>query len=165
MPDSESRLAALGAASGSGSTGGTGEEVMRTRTSSGRPTTTGPGRPVEASRMARATTSPAWCSSSSTNTALAVVENQPSRLNSWKESRPRSASGISPTKSTIAVESCQAVWIAIMALAAPGPRVTMAMPGVSPSRPSARAMKPAPPSWRVTTVWIGESCRPSSTSR
>ena len=51
------------------------------------------------------------------------------------------------------------------AFAAPGPRVTIATPGRPVSLPSATAMNAAPPSWRVTTVVIDESWRPSNTSR
>ena len=79
-------------------------------------------------------------------TRFAVEENHSGRLNSWKDSRARSAVGTRPTKRTSAVASCQAVWMEIIAFAAPGPRVTMAMPGRPVSRASARAMNPAPPS-------------------
>ena len=66
---------------------------------------------------------------------------------------------------TSAVASWYAVWIEIIAFAAPGPRVTIAMPGRWVRRASVRAANPAPPSCRHTTVWTGESYSPSSTSR
>ncbi len=139
--------------------------VGATRTSSGSPTTTGPGRPEAAAWNASLTTSAARSGVSRLSTFLLVEPNQALRSNSWNDSRPRSASGISPTNSTIAVASCQAVCTAIAAFAAPGPRVTIATPGSGPSRPCATAMNPAPPSCRHTMVSIGLSYSPSRTSR
>ena len=49
------------------------------------------------------------------------------------------------------VESCDAVWMPIDALQAPGPRVTSARPGRPVSLPYASAMFDAPLSWRQTT--------------
>jgi hypothetical protein len=114
---------------------------------------------------ASATTSGARSGTSSVRTRLAVVPNQEPGSNSWNDSRPRSATGTRPTNSTSGVASCHAVCSAIMALAAPGPRVTMATPTAPLRRASAIAMKPAPPSWRHTTVAILLSCSASSTSR
>ncbi|MCY1231770.1 hypothetical protein D9M72_442300 [compost metagenome] len=133
--------------------------------SSGRPTTTGPGRPLIAANMASATISDARSAWSSTMTRFAPVSNQALMSNSWNASRSRCAKGMSPTKSSMGVESCQAVWSPTWALAAPGPRVTMATPGRWFILPSASAMYAAPPSCRQATVSMSEPCSPSSTSR
>ncbi len=134
-------------------------------TSSGRPTTTGPGRPELAANMASATISEARSGWSRTITRFAPVPNQACGSNSWKASRSRCSNGIRPTNSTSAVESCHAVCRPTWAFAAPGPRVTMATPGTTFILPSASAMYVAPPSWRHTTFSMPESCRPSRTSR
>ncbi|BAS11221.1 hypothetical protein AHiyo4_46430 [Arthrobacter sp. Hiyo4] len=97
--------------------------------SSGRPTTTGPGRPLMAANIASATISDARSGWSRTMTRFAPVSNQALMSNSWNASRSRCAKGIRPTNSSMGVESCHAVCSPTCALAAPGPRVTMAMPG------------------------------------
>ena len=56
-----------------------------------------------------------------------------------------------PTNSSIGALSCRAVCTPMEALVAPGPRVTMQMPGVPVSLPQAAAMNPAPPSLRHST--------------
>ena len=139
--------------------------ISRVMTSSGSPTTTGPGRPERAANMASATYSEARSAWSSTITRLAPEANHWCGSNSWKASFSRCSNGISPTNSTMGVESCHAVCRPTCALAAPGPRVTMATPGTWFIFPSASAMYAAPPSWRHTTVSMEESCRPSRTSR
>ncbi len=48
-------------------------------------------------------------------------------------------------------ESCIAVCTPMAALVAPGPRVTMQMPGLPVNLPQAEAMKAAPPSCRQRT--------------
>ena len=108
--------------------------------SSGRPTTTGPGRPLMAANIASATISEARSGWSRTITRLAPVSNHALMSNSWNASRSRCANGISPTKSSIGVESCHAVCRPTWAFAAPGPRVTMATPGRWFILPSASAM-------------------------
>ena len=70
---------------------------------------------------------------------------------SWKASRPLWPIPTWPTKSTIGVESCMAVWTPIEAFVAPGPRVTKQIPGRPVSFPYASAMKAAPPSCRQMT--------------
>ncbi len=52
------------------------------------------------------------------------------------------------------MNSWRAVCTPIAALAAPGPRVTKAMPGLPVSLPQAAAMKAAPPSWRFGIIRI-----------
>ena len=109
-------------------------------TSSGRPTTTGPGRPELAAKNASATYSDARSASSRTITRLAWEPNHWCGSNSWNASFSRWATGTSPTKSTRGVESCHARWMPTKALEAPGPRVTMATPGRPVSLPCASAM-------------------------
>ena len=66
----------------------------------------------------------------------------------------------------IGVESCCAMCSPLMALAAPGPRVTKQMPGSPVILPQASAMMAAPPSCRQITVRMRlESCRPSSAGK
>ncbi len=72
---------------------------------------------------------------------------------------------ICPTNRIIGVESCRAMWIPAEALVAPGPRVTMQMPGRPVSFPAASAMMAAPPSWRQTRTSMPLSRRASSTAR
>jgi hypothetical protein len=148
-----------------GMTGCSVGSIRSRRMSSGRPTTTGPGRPLRAANMASATISDARSAWSRTITRLAPVSNQALMSNSWNASRSRCANGIRPTNSSIGVESCQAVCSPTCALAAPGPRVTIATPGRWFNFPSASAMYAAPPSWRHTMVSMSELCRPSNTSR
>ena len=62
-----------------------------------------------------------------------------------------------PMNMIIGEESCMAIWMPADALVAPGPRVTMQMPGLPVSLPSQSAIMAAPPSWRQTMVRIGES--------
>ena len=108
--------------------------------SSGRPTTTGPGRPELAANIASATISEARSAWSRTITRLAPESNHACGSNSWNASLSRCSNGIRPTNSTIGVESCHEVCRPTWALAAPGPRVTMATPGTGPILPSASAM-------------------------
>jgi len=61
------------------------------------------------------------------------------------------AAATSPTKSTIGVESWNAVCTPIEACVAPGPRVTNATPGLPVSLPYASAMFAAAASWRHAT--------------
>jgi hypothetical protein len=71
-----------------------------------------------------------------------------------------------PMNRIIGVESWKAMWTPAEALVAPGPRVTMQMPGRPVSLPAASAMMAAPPSWRQAVTWIsGASTRASSTAR
>ena len=62
-------------------------------------------------------------------------------------------------------ESCSAMWMPCEALVAPGPRVTMAMPGRPVSRAVASAIIAAPASCRQTVTAIVASWRASSTAR
>ena len=64
---------------------------------------------------------------------------------------PRS---IWPTNRISGVESCLAI---SSAFDAPGPRVTMQMPGSPVSLPCASAIIAAPPSWRQTVTWMSAS--------
>ena len=57
------------------------------------------------------------------------------------------------------------MWIPTDACVAPGPRVTMQIPGRPVSFPYASAMFAAPPSCRQMTKRIGESYSASSTAR
>ena len=118
----------------------TGASVSSVMTSSGRPTTTGPGRPERAAKNASATYSDARSASSRTITRLAWVPNHWCGSNSWKASFSRCSNGINPVNSTRGVESCHARWMPTNALDAPGPRVTMATPGSPVSLPCASAM-------------------------
>src|SRR2546423_6799943 len=70
-------------------------------------------------------------------------------------------------KRTIGVLSWNAVCSPMLALVAPGPRVTKQMPGRPVSWPCASAMKAAPPSWRQAMKRIRSlySWKPSSTAR
>ena len=128
------------APSATGSGGTTGASVRWVMTSSGSPTTTGPGRPELAAKNASATYSEARSGSSRTITRLAWEPNHWCGSNSWKASFSRCATGTRPTKSTRGVESCHARCTPTNALDAPGPRVTMATPGRPVSFPWASAM-------------------------
>ncbi|CFN66024.1 Uncharacterised protein [Bordetella pertussis] len=75
---------------------------------------------------------------------------------------PRS---IWPTNRIMGVESCLAMCTPASALEAPGPRVTIQMPGSPVSLPWASAIMAAPPSWRHTVTSMLASCRPSSTAK
>ncbi len=75
---------------------------------------------------------------------------------------PRS---ICPTNRIIGVESCFAMWTPGEALVAPGPRVTMQIPGLPVILPAASAIIAAPPSCRQTVTRIEASCSASSTAR
>ena len=74
------------------------------------------------------------------------------RSNSWNASRPRMLRPTCPTRRIIGVESCRPTWRPPEALVAPGPRVTMTMPGRPVSLPQASAAMAAPPSWRQTVT-------------
>jgi hypothetical protein len=67
------------------------------------------------------------------------------------DGRPFDERGM-PTNVTIGVESCRATCSPLMALAAPGPRVTKQMPGSPVILPQASAIIDAPPSWRQMMV-------------
>ena len=85
---------------------------------------------------------------------------------SWNASRSSWPLEGMPTKATIGVESCRATCSPLMALAAPGPRVTKQMPGSPVILPQASAIIEAPPSCRQMMVLMRlESCRPSSAAR
>ncbi len=78
---------------------------------------------------------------------------------------PGSARGTWPTRRSIGVESCIAVCTPTAAWVAPGPRVTMQIPGRPVSFPYASAAFAAPCSCRQVTSRIGESYRASSSGR
>ena len=85
---------------------------------------------------------------------LAIGPKNAGKSISWKPSRSRSPRATSPMNRIIGVESWNATWTPMLALVAPGPRVTKPMPGRPVIVPSAQAMKAAPPSWRQTTSSI-----------
>ena len=79
--------------------------ALANKTSSGKPRTTGPGRPERAALKARATNSGMRSASRTMPTQLATSPNMASRSISWKAPRPSSARSINPTRSTIGVAS------------------------------------------------------------
>ncbi len=60
---------------------------------------------------------------------LAIGPKKAGKSTSWKPSRSRSPRATSPMNRIIGVESWKATWTPALALVAPGPRVTKAMPG------------------------------------
>ncbi len=98
-------------------------------TSSGSAITTGPRRPEVATWNARAITSGMRFASSIRVAHFASGANIAAKSTSWNASRPRKSEPTSPTRRIIGVESWNAVCTPIAACDAPGPRVTIAMPG------------------------------------
>lgn len=97
--------------------------------SSGRPITTGPGRPDVAVWNARLSSSGIRRASSISNTCFASGPNIARRSTSWNASRSRCSRATCPISRIIGVESWNAVWTPTLACVAPGPRVTRQMPG------------------------------------
>ena len=60
---------------------------------------------------------------------LAIGPKKAGKSISWKPSRSRSPRATSPMNRIIGVESWKATWTPALALVAPGPRVTKAIPG------------------------------------
>jgi hypothetical protein len=112
-----------------------GAAVTSASTSSGRASTTGPGRPSSDTVTARASTSGIRAASSTSAVHLAMVANTRATSSSWKASRPRSERPTWPTSSSMGAESCAASWTPTLALVAPGPRVTRQTPGRPVSLP------------------------------
>ena len=151
---------------GGGATGASVTDTRAARTSSGRDTTTGPGRPSRATRAASAAIELNSPGSSTSTDHFASGPKNASKSTSWKARRPRCAVGTWPMNSNSAVPLMEALCTATEACVAPGPRVTKATPRSPRRRAWASAMIPAPDSWRHTTVRIaGSSCRASSTAR
>jgi len=103
--------------------------------SSGSASTTGPGRPEVATWKARLTYSGMRRASSIWSTHLAWVPNMWRKSISCQASRPMSPRATWPTNTISGVESCRAVWMPMLALVAPGPRVTKQIPGSPVSLP------------------------------
>ena len=109
--------------------------VRSRRTSSGRATTTGPGRPLVAMVNAAVTTCGRSAASSTSTTHLARSSKNDVYSTSWKASNPRWGRPTWPTNRTMGVELWSAVCTPMDALVAPGPRVTKH----TPTRPVKRA--------------------------
>ena len=134
--------------------------------SSGKPSTTGPGRPEHATWNARLTYSGMRSVCRITAAHFTKEENRRLTSISWNASRSSCSRAGMPTNSTMGEESCWATCSPLMALAAPGPRVTKHTPGALVNLPQASAIIEAPPSWRQMTVLMRfESCSPSSAAR
>ncbi len=73
--------------------------------------------------------------SSTSAVHLAMVANTRAISSSWNASRSRSERATWPTSSSIGAESWAASWTPTLALVAPGPRVTMQIPGQPVSLP------------------------------
>ncbi len=97
--------------------------------SSGRDSTTGPGRPAIATWKARWMYSGMRSASAISADHLASGANIAGKSTSWKPSRSRMRRATCPMNSTIGVESWKAVCTPVDALVAPGPRVTKHTPG------------------------------------
>ncbi len=134
--------------------------------SSGRPSTTGPGRPERAAWKAWLTYSGMRSVWRMTAAHFTNEENSRFTSISWNASRSSVSRAGMPTNMTSGVESCWATCSPLMALAAPGPRVTKHTPGSPVILPHASAIIDAPPSWRQMTVLMRlESCSPSRAAR
>ncbi len=135
------------------------------QTSSGTTTTTGPGVPDSATRSALAQSSGARRGSRSSSTALVTPANMLAQSSSWKARRPISDVRTWPTIRSSGVASRRAVCTPMLALVAPGPRLTRHTPARPVSLASATAMKVADPSWRQVTTSTGASWSASSAAR
>ena len=116
--------------------------------SSGMAITTGPGLPEVAIFIARVINSGKRSASSICTAHLARGLNIAGISISWKASRWAEDTETCPTNKIMGTESCFATCTPILALVAPGPRVTKQTPSLPVNLPNAAAINAAPPSWR-----------------
>lgn len=135
--------------------------------SSGRPSTTGPGRPAQARWNARLTSSGMRAASSISAAHFALWPNIARMSISCSASRSRVPRSICPTNRISGVESWNAVCTPTIACDAPGPRVTKHTPGRPVSLPCASAIWQAVASCRQVTSFSRPltSCMASSAAR
>ena len=161
-----SMSAALGAGSAKRAAFASAACAVADSMSSGNPSTTGPGRPFLAVWKARLMYSGMRLVSRMTAAHFTNEEKSCLVSISWNASRSSCSAPGNPSSMIMGVESCCAMCSPLMALAAPGPRVTKQIPGSPVNLPQASAIIEAPPSWRQITVLMRlESCRPSSAAR
>ena len=115
--------------------GASGASLEAASMSSGSASTTGPGRPAQAVVNARATSSGIRSTRSICATHLLKGPNIRRKSTSWNASRSSCVEATCPTSRIIGVESWNAVCTPTAACVAPGPRVTMQMPGRPVSLP------------------------------
>jgi hypothetical protein len=116
-------------------------------------TSTGPGRPLNASRNARGITCNSFSVLSTRKLCFTTGRVMPEVSTSWKASVPIIARGTCPVIATNGIESSLASAIAVTRFVAPGPEEATQTAASPVARAQPWAMKPAPCSWRAST-WV-----------